>query len=53
MKDEHEKIATKIDDTFANLAAQFLISQSAVSFNQSGGPNGQTAPKSGESRRSP
>ena len=37
MKDEHEKVATKSDDTFANQATQFLINHSAVSVNQSGG----------------
>ena len=42
MKDEHEKVATKIDDTFANQATQSLISQSAVSVRQSGGITAQT-----------
>lgn len=37
IKDEHEKGATKIDDTFVNQAAQFLFTQSAISVGQSGG----------------
>jgi hypothetical protein len=37
MKDEHEKVSTKIDDAFANQAAQFMFTQSAMSVGQSGG----------------